>query len=149
MSQYYLHTIIRQQQEQLVAMQVQIQTLIAEGASVEAGGAIERSNTGSNIEVAKLPVFNGEVGRVGGFIIVCRLYLRMWIRGEIAEEQIQWVLSYMQEGSADVWKENLLENLETGEVEFRSAGKFLLELKKEFGGRNKELVKIVELRRIE
>jgi len=67
---------------------VQIQALIAEGA-------IKRSNTGSNIEVAKPPVFNGEVGRVEGFITVYRLYLRMRIREAIVEEQIQWVLSYV------------------------------------------------------
>ena len=29
---------------------------------------------------------------------------------------------YIQEGFADVWKENLLEDLELGEVEFGSAG---------------------------
>ena len=29
------------------------------------------------MKVAKPPVFNGEVGRVGGFIIACRLYLRI------------------------------------------------------------------------
>jgi len=49
----------------------------------------------------------------------------------------------------DVWKENLLEYLKLRKVEFRSAGEFLLELKKEFGEGNKELVKVVELRRIE
>ena len=50
---------------------------------------IKRSNIGSNIEVAKLSVFNGEVGRVGGFIIVYRLYLKIRMRGAIVEEQIQ------------------------------------------------------------
>ena len=32
-----------------------------------------------------------------------------------------------------MWKENILEDLKTEEVEFGSAEKFLLELKKEFG----------------
>ena len=50
---------------------------------------------------------------------------------------------------ADIWEEGLLEDLETGEAEFGSAGEFLLKLKKKFGGRDKELVKIAELRRIE
>ena len=48
-----------------------------------------------------------------------------------------------------MWKENLLENLETEEIEFESVGEFLLELKKEFGGGDKELVKVAELKRIE
>ena len=59
----------------------------------------------------KLPVFNGEAGRVGGFITICSLYLRMQMRGTMVEEQIQWVLSYIQGGSVDVWKENILEDL--------------------------------------
>jgi len=48
-----------------------------------------------------------------------------------------------------VWKENLLEDLKLGEAEFGSAGEFLLELRKEFEGEDKESVKVVELRRIE
>jgi len=39
--------------------------------------------------------------------------------------------------------------LETGEVEYELAGKFLLEIKKEFGGGDEELVKVAELKRIE
>ena len=72
------------------------------GVVAEGGGAVEESNTEFNIEVAKPLVFNGEVGRVGGSITVCRLYLRMRMRGVIVEEQIQCVLSYIQRGSADV-----------------------------------------------
>ena len=104
---------------------MQIQALIAEGV-----GAAKGSNIGSNIEMAKLLVFNGEAEKVEGFITTCRLYLKMWMRGATVEEQIQWVLLYMQGELADVWKENILENLETREVEFRSVGEFLLELKK-------------------
>ena len=48
-----------------------------------------------------------------------------------------------------MWKKNLLEDLETEEVEFESVGKFLLELKRELREGNKEPVKMAELRRIE
>ena len=48
-----------------------------------------------------------------------------------------------------MWKENLLEDLETREVEFRSAREFFLELRKKFGEGDEESVKIVELRSIE
>ena len=99
-SQYNLHTIIRQQQEQLVAMQVQIQALIVGGAVAER--EVEESNMGSHMEVAKPPVFNREAGKVGGFITACRLYLRMKMREAAVEEQIQWVLSYIQKGSVDI-----------------------------------------------
>ena len=104
---------------------------------------------GSHMEVAKPAIFNGEVGKVGGFIMACRLFLRMKLRGSTVEEQVQWVLSYVQGGSADVWKENMMEELEAGEVEYKSAEEFLTSLRKEFRGGEKESVKAVELRKIE
>ena len=55
----------------------------------------------------------------------------------------------MQGGSADVWKENVMEELESGEVEYESAEEFLTSLKKEFGGGEEESVKAVELRKLE
>jgi len=80
-------------------MQIQIQALIAGEAMVEAGGATEGvtegSNIGFNIEMVKSPVFNGEAGKVGGFISAYRLYLRMRMRRAMVEKQIQWVLSYI------------------------------------------------------
>jgi len=76
-------------------MQVQIQALITGGAVARKREAMEGSNIGSNIEMAKPPVFNGEAGKVGEFIIACRLYLRMKIRKTTVEEQIQWVLLYI------------------------------------------------------
>jgi len=57
---------------------------------------------GSHIEVAKPAIFNGEAGKIGGFIMMCRLFLRMKLRGTSVKEQVQWVLSYMQGESADV-----------------------------------------------
>ena len=59
------------------------------------------------------------------------------------------MLSYMQEISADVWKENILENLESGNLEYEIAEEFLAELKKEFGEGDKEVVKVAELKRLE
>jgi len=84
MSQVNLHEIIHQQQEQLVAMQVQIQALLAGGAERGMTG----SNVGSQIEVAKPSIFNREAGRVGGFMTACRLYLRMKMREATVEEQV-------------------------------------------------------------
>ena len=99
--------------------------------------------------MAKLLVFNRKASRVGDFIIACRLYLRMKMRGTIVKEQIQWMLAYVQEGLVNVLKENLLKDLESGEVKFGLVGEFLLELKTGFGEGDKELGKVVELRRIE
>ena len=55
----------------------------------------------------------------------------------------------MKEGTVDIWKENVMEELESGEVEYESVEKFLLSLKKEFGGGEKESVKAAELRKLE
>ena len=147
MSQINLHEVIRQQQEQLTAMQVQIQALLAAAGGI--GGVATGSNLGPHMEVAKLAIFNGEVGKVGRFITVCRLFLRIKLRGAMVEEQVQWVFSYVQGGSADVWKENVMEELESGKVEYESAEEFLISLKKEFSGGEKEPTKAAELRKLE
>jgi len=149
MSQLNLHEIIRQQQKQLAAMQVQIQALLAAQGGAGVGGGAERGTTGPKVEVAMPAIFNGEAGKVGGFITACRLFVRMKLRGATVEEQVQWVLSYMQGGLADVWKENVMEELESGEVEYESVEEFLTILKKEFGGGEEESVKAAELRKLE
>ena len=43
---------------------------------------------GSHMEVAKLAIFNREAGKVGGFIMVCRLFLRIKLREAMVEEQV-------------------------------------------------------------
>ena len=111
-------------------------------------GAVTGSNMGSHMEVAKLAIFNREAGRVGGFITACRLYIKMKLRGNTVEEQIQWVLTYVQGGSADVWKENMMEELESEEMEYEMVEDFLTSLRKEFGG-EEESVKAAELRKLE
>ena len=132
----------------MAAMQVQIQALlVAEGAGTES--ATMRSNMGSHMEVAKPAIFNGEAGKVGGFVTACRLYLRMKMREATVEEQVFWILSHMQGGAADTWKENIMEESESEEVEYETAEEFLTSLRKEFGGVEEEAVKVAELRRME
>ena len=48
-----------------------------------------------------------------------------------------------------MWKENMLEELEVGELEFETVEEFLAEIKKKFGEGEEESVKAAELRRIE
>ena len=71
---------------------MQIQALLAGGA----GGQVEREEgRGGGVEVAKPQIFDGTSAKVGGFIAAYKLYIRMKLRGESVEGQIQWVLSYM------------------------------------------------------
>jgi len=119
-------------------MQEQIQALLAGGG--RGGGATE---------VAKPQIFNGTSSKVAEFIIVCKLYIKMKLREELVEGQVQWILSYVQGGTVDVWKENVMEELKSGEIEYESAEEFLLSLKKEFEEGEEELVKAAELRKLE
>jgi len=48
-----------------------------------------------------------------------------------------------------VWKENVLEELKAGELEFETVGEFLAEIKKEFRGGEEKLVKAAELKKLE
>jgi len=99
--------------------------------------------------VAKPQLFDRISSKVTGFVMGCKLYIRNKLAGVTVEAQVQWVLSYMQWRSADVWKESILEELEAGEVEYELVEEFLLSLKKEFGGEEEELVKAAELRKLE
>ena len=59
------------------------------------------------------------------------------------------MLSYVQGKSADVWKENILEELEKGELEYESMGEFLAAIKKKSGGGEEESVKVAKLKKLE
>ena len=78
-------------------MQAQIQALLAGGGG--GAGGLERGTTGPNmgshVEVAKPAIFNGEAGKVGGFVTTYRLYLRMKMREVMVEEQVFWILSHV------------------------------------------------------
>ena len=59
-------------------------------------------------------MFNETSSKVSSFVMACKLYIRMKMREAVVEEQIQWVLLYVQGGSVDIWKEKILEYLEEG-----------------------------------
>ena len=63
-------------------MQVQIKILFTE---VDKGGGIQ----GANTEVARSQMFDGSSRKVLDFVLVCKLYIRIKIRGIIVKEQKQ------------------------------------------------------------
>ena len=99
--------------------------------------------------MTKLQLFNGALSKVLGFVMGCKLYIRNRLVGVTVEEQVQWVLSHVQGKLADIWKENILEDLEEGVIEYELVEEFLMALKKEFGGGDEEAVKVVELKKLE
>ena len=103
----------------------------------------------ANLDVALSQLFDRALSKVLGFVIGCKLYIRNKLVGATVEEQVQWVLSHVQRGSANIWKENMLEDLEEGVIEYKSVGEFLMALKKEFGGGDEEAVKVAELKKLE
>ena len=48
-----------------------------------------RPNTRPNIEVVELQTFNREIGKILGFLIVYKLFIRVRMREVVVEEQIQ------------------------------------------------------------
>ena len=99
--------------------------------------------------MAKPQIFDSMLSKISEFILVCKLYIRIKLREELVEGQIQWILLYMQGEVADIWKENVLEDLEVEKVEYKLVGEFLMKIKKEFSGEDKKSVKVVELKRME
>ena len=135
----------------MAAIQAQIQALLVATGGVTGGAerGVAEVSRGYQMEVAKPAIFSGEAGKVGGFVTTCRLYLRMKVREATVEEQVFWILSHVQGGSADVWKKNVIEELESEEIEYETVEEVLTTLKKEFGRGEEELVKAAELRKLE
>jgi len=73
-----------------------------------------QQNGGARVEMAKSPLFSKKIEEVSTFINVAYLYLSMKITGEPEATRIVWVLSYVQEEVAEVWKDNLLNELSKG-----------------------------------
>ena len=56
----------------------------------------------TNLEVAKLQMFDGTSSKVSGFVTAYKLYGKRKMREMPLVEQIQWMLSYVQRVIADV-----------------------------------------------
>ena len=49
----------------------------------------------SQVEMATMPLFDREISKVEGFVMACKLYVRIRIRETTIEDQVQWVLIYV------------------------------------------------------
>lgn len=55
----------------------------------------------------------------------------------------------MQGGLVDMWKENVMEDLESRSLSYVTVGKFLSDLKEEFSREENKTMKVAELKKIE
>jgi len=101
------------------------------------------------VEVARPQVFSRRMEEVSTFINVARLYIRMKITEEATVTQVAWVLSYIQGGIAEAWKDNLLDELAKEESEVESAEQLFTKIRNNFGETSEEERKIEQLRTIE
>ena len=87
--------------------------------------------------------------KVSTFVNTACLYIRMKIAEEAAVTQVAWVLSYVQGGIAETWKNNLLDELAKGESEVELAEQLFTKIRNDFGETSEEERKIEQLRTIE
>jgi len=104
---------------------------------------------GSRVEVARSQVFSGRMEEVSAFVNIARLYIRMKMTEEAAATQVAWILSYVQGGIAEAWKDNLLDKLAKGESEVESVEQLFAKIRDNFGETLEEERKIEQLRMIE
>jgi len=87
--------------------------------------------------------------KVSTFINVAHIYIRMKMTEETVTTQVAWVLSYIQEGVAEAWKDNLLDELAKGESEVETTKQLFSKIRNDFGETSEEERKIEQLRTIE
>jgi len=104
---------------------------------------------GSRVEVVRPQVFSGKMKEVSVFINIVYLYIRIKIMDKAATTQMAWVLLYVQEGVAEAWKDNLLDELAKRELEVETAEQQFTKIRNDFGKMLEEKRKIEQLRIIE
>jgi len=127
-------------EEQLLAMittlQQQVNTMLLQ-------------QQGSRVEVARPQVFSGKIENVSTFINAACIYIRMKMLEEAATTQVAWVLSYVQGGIAEAWKDNLMDKLVKEESEVESVEQLFTKIRNDFGETSEEERKIEQLWTIE
>jgi len=74
------------------------------------------------------------------------LYARARLGGVEDKEKISWVLSYMQGGVAETWKDNILDEIGKGTSEVETMEELFEKIREEFGEFDKKSRKADELR---
>jgi len=104
---------------------------------------------GSRVKVTRSQVFSRKIEEVSAFVNVAHLYIRMKMTEEVAATQVVWVLSYVQGGIAEAWKDNLLDELAKEESEVESVEQLFTKIRNDSGETSEEERKIEQPRTIE
>jgi len=91
-----------------------------------------QQSRGARVEVAKSPLFSRKIKKVSVFINVACLYLRMKMIKELKSTKMVWVLSYVQGGIAETWKNNLLDELSKKELEVKMVKELFSKMRNKF-----------------
>jgi len=135
-----------QQSEVIATLQQQILTL-----QTAAPTAAPTATTAAMpiVEAAPPPKFSGERGQVVGFINACRLFIQMRMGQVGSRSRISWVLLYVQGGVAEVWKDNVLDEITKGTLAVNTEEELFTKIQQEFGEFDEESRKVDELRVLE
>jgi len=135
-----------QQSEVIATLQQQILTLQTAAPATTTTAA---PATAPIVEAAPPPKFSGERGQVVGFINACRLFIQMRMGQVGSRSRISWVLSYVQGGVAEIWKDNILDEITKGTSAVNTEEELFTKIQQEFGEFDEESRKVDELRVLE
>ena len=138
-----------QQSEAITVLQQQL--LAAQAAIATPAVAVAPTPVAASVvvEVAPPPKFNGERSQVVGFINACRLFMQMRLTQVAERNKISWVLSYVQGGIAEIWKDNVLDEITKGTSVVSTVEELFTKIRQEFGEFDEESRKVDELRVLE
>ena len=88
-------------------------------------------------EVKTPTMFFGVSWKVESFVKECREYVEIKMKEKMVEDQILWVLTCMDRGIVEKWKEMIENNLKEGLRKYVTLEEFFGEIRKEFGKRSK------------
>ena len=88
-------------------------------------------------EVKTSMMFFGVSWKVESFVNECRKYVEIKMKEKMVEDQILWVLTCMDRGIVEKWKEMMEDDLKKGLREYVILEEFFGEIRKEFGRKGK------------
>jgi len=124
-------------------------TITAATAAVATPTAAPTPITVSILEIAPPPKFSRERDQVVGFINACCLSMQMRIEQVGDRNRISWVLSYVQGGVAEIWKDNMLDKITNVTSAVQTVEELFTKIRQEFGEFDEESRKVDELRVLE